>query len=317
MKYSTNNYTKIGFAHGLLSYRYCLWKEFFKQLGFTVIESVRTTTSIMKKGISLTVDDTCMPVKAFIGHVDELLSKDIDYLFVPRVLTIRRISGYYYTCPKIIALPDVVRAIFNLSENTTPKILEMEIDERKERMESRMIYFARKDLRKGKRDVKNAISVSIKKQREYEKMLSMKDDHRNYNLKIAVVGHPYLIFDDYLSIGLIRKLNELDVEVITQFIVPEKEIEKSMEGFFEISWGYEREILGSISYFTNIPAVDGIIYFTSFGCGPFAVLSELVIREIKNKSSKPIMFLMIDELTGETGFITRIESFVDMIRAQK
>lgn len=47
----------------------------------------------MKKGISLTVDDTCMPVKAFVGHVDELLRESVDYIFIPRVIALKKMAG--------------------------------------------------------------------------------------------------------------------------------------------------------------------------------------------------------------------------------
>jgi len=309
--------TRVGFPRALLSSRYCLWREFLLQLGFQVIESPKTTTSTMKKGISLTVDDTCMPVKAFVGHVDELLRESVDYIFIPRVIALKKNGRFYYACPKMIGLPDVIKAIFRLDENGSSKILEMEIDEKKQRMERTMLRFGRNTLGVGKGNAKNALDVALRKQREYEQMLANIEEGVDKRLKVAVVGHPYLIFDDYLSLGLLRKLKDMDVQVLTQFNVREAEIERGIGEFSWISWGFEREILGSISYFAEAAVVDGIIYFTSFGCGPFAVISELVIRSIKKKSNIPILFLMIDELTGEGGFLTRIESFVDMIKARK
>jgi len=281
------------------------------------VESPKTTRSTVEKGISLTVDDTCVPVKALVGHVDELLRENIHCLFLPRLVALKKNGRVYYPCPKMIGLPDLVKAIFHLDENSRPKVLDMEIDERKEPMDRAMVRFARQVLRVRKRDSVNALRAALEKQRGYEETLSKLKGDRGKKTKIAVVGHPYLMFDDYLSLGLLRKLKQMDVEVVTQFAVPEEEIEKGLEEFRWVSWGYEREILGAISYFAETASVDGIIYLTSFACGPFAVLSELVSRSIRKEHKVPVLYLVMDELTGETGFLTRIESFLDMIQLRR
>jgi predicted nucleotide-binding protein (sugar kinase/HSP70/actin superfamily) len=310
-------HARIGFPHALLTYRYHLWKEFLVNLGFDMVESAKTTRSIVEKGISLTVDDTCVPIKALVGHVDQLLKKNIEYLFLPRIVALRKKRRTYYPCPKMIGLPDVVKAVFRLSDKTTPKVLEMEIDERKEPMEKAMIKFAGVVLGAAKKDAVKSLGWALKRQEEYMQRLCGVEGEGGKRARIAVIGHPYLVFDDYLSLGLLRKLKQIDVEVVTQFVVPEEELEKNIEEFSWVSWGYEREILGAISHFAGHGSVDGIIYLTSFGCGPFAVLSELVSRSVRRKSHIPMLPLMMDELTGEAGVLTRVESFLDMIQQRK
>jgi predicted nucleotide-binding protein (sugar kinase/HSP70/actin superfamily) len=305
---------RIGFPHALLAYRYYLWKEFLVNLGFDIAESARTTRSIVEKGISLTVDDTCVPIKALVGHVDQLLKRNIECLFLPRIVALKRHGRTYYPCPKMIGLPDVVKAVFKLSEKTSPRVLDLEIDERREPMEKAMLRFARETLGAGKMDAASSLRKAVYSQEQYMKTLCSLEGGKGAKGKIAVIGHPYLVFDDYLSLGLLRKLRQMDVNVVTQFAVPEDELEKNAEEFSWLSWGYEREILGAICHFAKAGSVDGIIYLTSFGCGPFAVLSELVTRSIRKKSHVPVLPLMMDELTGEAGVMTRVESFLDMIQ---
>ena len=62
--------------------------------------------------------------------------------------------------------------------------------------------------------------------------------------------------------------------------------------------------------------IDGIITLTAFGCGPDSLMIEDIRRKAK-QFSKPILNLTIDEHTGEAGFITRIEAFIDLIKRRR
>ena len=52
------------------------------------------------------VDEACLPVKAFFGHVAYLAGK-ADALFVPRFVSIEHGA---FICPKLMGLPDMIRA---------------------------------------------------------------------------------------------------------------------------------------------------------------------------------------------------------------
>ena len=79
---------KIGIPRALLFYHfYPLWKTFFENLGFQVILSPETNKKILERGIDLAVDDACLPVKLYHGHVAELIG-NVDILFVPRIISI-------------------------------------------------------------------------------------------------------------------------------------------------------------------------------------------------------------------------------------
>jgi predicted nucleotide-binding protein (sugar kinase/HSP70/actin superfamily) len=58
--------------------------------------------------------------------------------------------------------------------------------------------------------------------------------------------------------------------------------------------------------------IDGAIEISSFACGCDAVLKEFVEKKFKEKKI-PFLYLIIDEHTGEAGFQTRLEAFVDTI----
>ena len=62
--------------------------------------------------------------------------------------------------------------------------------------------------------------------------------------------------------------------------------------------------------------IDGIITLNAFGCGPDSLMIERITRKAK-EFGKPLLSLTIDEHTGEAGFITRLEAFIDMLFRKK
>ena len=77
-------------------------------------------------------------------------------------------------------------------------------------------------------------------------------------------------------------------------------------------WTYSKELIGAISYYQY--SVDGILFLSSFPCGPDSLVNELMLRKIKNI---PMINILIDELTTNTGLETRLESFIDIIKERK
>ncbi len=72
---------KIGMPQALLYYRYYpAWNRFFDELNCEVITSKESNKRILDSGVSLAVDEACLPVKLFLGYVDYLKDK-VDYLY--------------------------------------------------------------------------------------------------------------------------------------------------------------------------------------------------------------------------------------------
>ena len=67
------------------------------------------------------------------------------------------------------------------------------------------------------------------------------------------------------------------------------------------------------SIFSN-RSVDGIIFLTTFPCGPDSLVNELMIRKI---SDIPVTNILVDEQTSSTGLETRLESFIDIINERR
>jgi len=74
----------------------------------------------------------------------------------------------------------------------------------------------------------------------------------------------------------------------------------------------------SIRYFLRQgrDEIDGVIFLISFACGPDSLISELIMRDMK-VVGLPFLEITMDEHSGEAGMLTRIESFVEMVRRKR
>jgi predicted nucleotide-binding protein (sugar kinase/HSP70/actin superfamily) len=60
--------------------------------------------------------------------------------------------------------------------------------------------------------------------------------------------------------------------------------------------------------------VDGVILLAAYPCGSDALVNELVMRKVRDV---PVIQIILDEQQSEGGLATRLESFVDILKARK
>ena len=132
-------------------------------------------------------------------------------------------------------------------------------------------------------------------------------------LSVAIMAHGYNLFDEHISMNLINKLKKMGVNVYTSLNVSREEAVSAIEQLGEFQyWANELELTGVAAHYLLNGKADGIIALSAFGCGPDSLMFDEVQYHAKDKNI-PIIHLTIDEHTGEAGFITRIEAFVDML----
>ena len=304
----------VGIPQAMLYYYYhYLWKSFFERLGLEVKFSGKTNKHILNAGISSAVDEACLPVKVYYGHVQELADK-VDFLFLPRVVSTEKRE---YMCPKLLGLPDMIKA--SLAPQTV--LIDVNINMRNKNS----------SMNKALGEVAEIIGVSYKsawvawkwaekKQEEYQSNLVLGNlpfgyEKKDSSYQIALLGHGYNVFDNYINMKLIEKLQLLGADIKTKEMVSHELIEKHAGSLpKKMFWTFGKQLLGSGLYYLNNPEIKGIIFLASFGCGPDSLVGELLERWAKRDGQKPFMIITIDEHTGEAGLVTRIEAFMDMIK---
>lgn len=315
---------KVGIPQGLFFYYYYpLWKTFFQDLGVEVITSSPTNRQTIEKGIESAVDEACFPIKVYYGHVRELCSKSLDYIFIPRLVSVEHRS---FICPKFMGLPDMIKAVLEL-----PPVINLTIDiSRTERNLQRDIITVGQMFTPHKKVIQNAYQHGILELRRCKELckagyniaeaISIWEGEEiplpsSYDLNIGVLGHGYSLYDQTISMNLIARLRQMGCRVHVVENLDREAIETNAARIPKrVFWTLGRKLVGSALLMEKEPDVDGIIYLACFGCGPDSMVGEIIERKIK---SKPFMMMTIDEHTGEAGMVTRLEAFCDMLLRRK
>jgi len=327
---------KVGIPRALLYYQYYpMWKTFFEKLGAEVVVSSPTTQAILSSGSSRVVADTCLPVKAFLGHVLSLV-EECDYIFIP---AIRSVEKKVYNCSKFLGLPDMTRAVIPES----PPILDIDIDVNKGKPN---LYRAIYQL--GRYFTWNPFKIRLASLAAWQAHLSYKQLMGNQGLTppqaiermsaitedgnltrraeskahsrqatIAIIGHPYLIYDEHVNHRLIHRLEQAGSRVLTTEMLTKEELRSATARLVvKAYWTYEDEVVGAGEHYLT-GGVDGIIGIMTFGCGPDSLMMDIVRRRAAKLGAVPFMSLTVEEHTAEGGIVTRLEAFLDMIERKK
>ncbi|MHA1792037.1 MAG: acyl-CoA dehydratase activase-related protein [Promethearchaeota archaeon] len=332
---------KVGIPRALLYFKFFpLWKRFLEELGCEVILSPKTNKHILEKGVELGFNELCLPIKLYYGHMAMLLERnpDLDHVFIPRYISLDA-KGFY--CPKFLSLPDAMRAAFK----NIPSILEWEVNAKKQLKIISAIAMGRQ-LGITTTKIVDAYQVAVKYYKDYQEALrkglhapvalecvekgepypdpiihgELYNSNDDEKVTIFILGHPYNTFEEFTNMQMFDKIQELGANILAVENLPREAFTNKVlvNDKFENYWGNEQEILQASNYIYNGGAlrVDGVIFLISFACGPDSLIAEIVMRDMK-KRGIPYMRLILDEHTGSAGMMTRIETFVEMIKRKK
>ena len=321
---------KVGIPRALLYYKYeAMWTTFFEELGAEVIISPETNKTIKDLAVRFAPDEDCYSTKLFFGHF-LYLKDEVDFFFIPRFGSNHEDN---VGCPKFLGLAQVLNSLYpDFPEIIMPYYSKAKANHGKRRLLRLILEIGFKFtwnplriLRAGKRaskaqtEYEEQLYISEKQLQEWIKsqiVLNEKPnlENRNKPLKVALVGHRYVLNDDLSSLDIQENLAQKGVDIITSFQMPRCTIENQMNKLdYNLYFTDAREILGTITYFLENNTIDGILQLAVFSCGLDSITLELAARYSRRQPETPLLQLVIDELTSEVGFGTRIEAFLDMI----
>ena len=297
----------IGLPRALLYYRYHdLWKTFFEELGCKVVISEPSNQQILENGIKHSIDETCLSLKLYLGHVQSLKNR-CDYVLVPRIICLKK---HEKLCTNFNALYDIVH-------NTFPKIplLNYNIDVSKKETEFFAFLKMGRELGFSYLDSIRSYQKAKKvEQKKRKRKIEQQEKQLNSNkTKILLVSHAYNLYDPLIGESIITYLKKQGIEVILADIYDTKKLKEEAKMISRSNyWTYNKELLGALTHYKN--QVDGIILLSTFPCGPDSLTNEMCLRKVHNV---PLIHLIIDELKAEAGILTRLESFLDIIDEKK
>lgn len=184
--------------------------------------------------------------------------------------------------------------------------------------------------RKGIEAVDNTSTMAELKKAERgytERFLSIETNGAR-PLKVGVVGEFFIVLDPFSNLNVEIELGKLGCEVqrtlwlskwsnFTLFLNPfgitdTKQLHLAAMPYLSRDVGGDGwESVGEKAF--RVGSLDGIVHLAPFGCLP-----EIVARNIMmSMPGVPTLHVTLDEQTGRTGLITRLEAFTDMLRRQK
>lgn len=149
-------------------------------------------------------------------------------------------------------------------------------------------------------------------------------------VKISIMGEIYTILEPFSNLYIEDKLMDYGVSTkrhltpswwvkdaaLCPFKLNSLDIKKASKKYLPYYiGGHGRECIGE-AVLTKKEGFDGAIQIFPMGCMP-EIVSKSILPTISKDNNLPIMSLIVDEMTGEVGYDTRIEAFIDLLERRK
>ena len=165
------------------------------------------------------------------------------------------------------------------------------------------------------------------------KLSRVATDARADPVKIGIVGEIFMLSDMFSNLEIEKKLGGMGAFAVNTMSVSEwmkKHFIRAMlpvkprDKAVAAAQKYMRaKDIGGHGIYTVGNAelmcrsgFDGIIQVYPFTCMP-EITAQPALGEISEKNGTPVMTLILDEMTSETGYVTRLEAFTDMLKMKK
>ncbi len=308
----------IGIPRMLMFYeQFPLWGTFFQELGLKVVLSDKTNRALINKGLQRILAEICYPVKVAYGHVENLVEKNVDYVFMPNIIDLERTADdadRSYNCPYIQGIPFMIGPAFE----DRVKILKPTIYMADENynLREQMLKLG-KMFGKSKKKASYAADAAINAQREFQEKCQQRgrealDSLSRDNEAVVVIGKPYNAHDIGLNLNIPKKLRKLGVLAIPFDLLPLDHVRLPAH-YSNLVWKNEQNLLRAIIFARDHRSLNPVL-ITNYGCGPDAFFMKYLDDTM---GENPYLVLEVDEHSADAGIATRVEAFVDTANRPK
>ncbi len=323
---------EIAIPRTLLTWQYApFWRRLLGELGYRLRLSGPTSNETIHAAADWVGADYCFPVKLAHGHFRQLLNEPPPLgvagtdarLLLPFMISERESSTDGHTarawfCPYHIGLPAMLDTAARLRGADVSKILRATIDLRwdADAAAQRLHRDLGKSLDRTRTEFRRAWTKARESQRRFE--LDALQVGRNWLERIrtdptpavVVMARPYTLYDAGANLALPEKLARLGFSVVPMDLLPLEDEPLGPE-FGNMFWNFGRRILAAARYVARTPGVYAL-GLTNFGCGPDSFVWTYVEKLM---GEKPMLVLELDEHGADAGYMTRLEAFADVLRA--
>jgi len=309
----------VGIPRALFTYgMFPMFYTFFKELGFNVLLSDRTSEETIRLGQEYSLGEACYPLKLINGHVAELVGKKVDYIFFPDLYTVDHPGSQArknYGCPYMQLAFKVINQAMALEDRGITLLAPTIAFNLGKEFMIRSFSNLGRQLSRGPEETAEALGKGMKAFYDFEERIrkhgielvkQIEPDEKAF----VIVSKIYGVADPVLNMGIPAKLMDLGYKVLGFYDLPEGDTSQEHPNMY---WPFGQHILEPAQVIKRHPNLYAIL-LTHHGCGPDSVLAHY-FREMME--GKPYLNIEVDEHSSDVGVLTRIEAFVNSLAREK
>ena len=222
---------EIGIPRVLNMYEnYPFWATFFRELGFRVILSPKSSHKIYELGMeSIPSESECYPAKLSHGHVQWLIDQGVKTIFHPCVFyEHQEFSGAqnHFNCPIVISYPENLKNNVEQIADGEVRYIRPFISFTTEKIAAnRLVELCRKEWDIPEHEVRDAVHKAWQEQHRAKADIREKGRQtlewmeKNNRFGIVLAGRPYHI-DPEINHGIPEMISEYGLAVFTEDSLP-------------------------------------------------------------------------------------------------
>ncbi len=319
---------EIGIPRVLNIYEnYPFWATFFRELGFRVVLSPRSTRKLYELGMdTIPSESECYPAKLSHGHIKWLINEGVKTIFYPCVFYEKQekeSAQNHFNCPIVVSYSENLK-------NNVEEIVEGEVkylrpfialtDEKTAYQRLLGYFISERGFDIDPDEIKRAVRAAWREQARAKDDIKKKGKeildqmaHDPQKRGIVLAGRPYHI-DPEINHGIPELIASYGFNVFTEDSLPEvfDEIESLR---VNDQWVYHSRLYNAATYVRRQENLE-LIQLNSFGCGLDAVTTDQV-SEIMEGSGRLYTVLKIDEVNNLGAVRIRIRSLISAMNMRR
>ena len=291
-----------------------LWKKIFEELGFEVILSGFSTRRLYQKGqYSIPSDTACYPAKLMHGHIEELIEKQVDYIFYPGLSynVNEHSSDNYYNCPVVAYYSELLHSNMDSLEGVRFLYPYLNVNDPLELSRGLMRALSPSFPELSIGELRRAVKAGIRAYKDWMAETrrageaALRYAKENGKRALILAGRPYHI-DPEIGHGIDRLAASLGFVILSEDAIgPENEVPRVA---VLNQWTYHSRLYRAAEYVGTHEGVE-LVQLVSFGCGIDAITTDEV-SSILERHGKLYTQIKIDEITNLGAVKIRLRSLI-------
>lgn len=293
---------------------YPFWHTLFTECGIEVcLSDLSNFSSYERNACMVMSDNICFPAKLVHSHIQNLIDKKVNRIFMPFVVYERQgKEENSYNCPIVTGYAEVVKSV---------QAGDVPIDSPTISFKDKSLLFKQCKEYLGSlgvtdNTINKAFSMAMSAQDNYvrdiisynERVLAKARERGA--LAILLAGRPYHT-DMLIQHKVSDMLADMGIYVITDDIVRDKNVAVD-DAHYLSQWAYPNRILEAAKWSAGQEGME-FVQMTSFGCGPDAFLVDEV-RDLLLRHGRVLTLLKLDDINNVGSMKLRVRSLIESLK---